>query len=243
MNRIAIFAILIVLLTGCVRTNAVQRASTTNIDDAAIENLAAQTAKRLATHYPPGRTTLYLEQEKTPFLQLLEDNLRSQGFLFNATAGGKNALNLHARLDSIQGEAQDHWYLYVRLSDGFSFGKLYTVNEEGYFIPVGVLSQTPAFFQLVDSGGDSDISPVTAKSETWQIHPGKLKPQMDVWASRAGYHLVWNCSHDFRMHTDVVFNDTFTGAVKRLFAGMQKSGNALKVLIYTSNKTIEVSEQ
>ncbi len=49
--------------------------------------------------------------------------------------------------------------------------------------------------------------------------------------------------NDFNMHSDAVFNDTFTGAIKRLFGAMQKSGNSLKVQIYRPNKVIEVSEK
>ncbi len=148
-------AILVVLcaLSGCAGTgwnmdwfgSKAKPESTKNIDEEAIRTLAEQAAKRLATHYPPGRTTLYMEPEKTPFLQTFEDNLRSHGFLFNATKGGKNALNLYARLDAIQGDETKQWYLYVRLSDGFSFGNLFALNEQGHFVPVGVLSQTPAF--------------------------------------------------------------------------------------------------
>ncbi len=66
---------------------------------------------------------------------------------------------------------------------------------------------------------------------------------MSSWAGRAGYRLVWKSPNDFNMHSDAVFNDTFTGAIKRLFGAMQKSGNSLKVQIYRPNKVIEVSER
>lgn len=247
--RTFVLLLLMVSLSGCVSSNwsnmdwfsgEAKQATPVDVDQEAIQTLAEQAAKRLSTQYPPGRTTLFLEPPKTIFRQVFEDNLRSQGFPFNSTEGGKGALNLYARLDAIQGNGGQHWYLYVRLSDGFSFGHLYALNNQGKFVPVGALTQTPAYFELVDDGTSE---PITTESKEWRIRPGSLKSQMSSWAGKGGYQLVWKSPNDFNMHTDAVFTDTFTGAVKRLFGSMQGAGNALKVTIYRTNKVLEVSEK
>ena len=204
MMRIFMLLLLLASLHGCASSNwsgiswfsgkGVQT-EPVNVDQEAIQALAGQAAKRLSTQYPPGRTTLFLEPPKTAFRQVFEDNLRGLGFPFNSTEGGKNALNLYARLDAIQGNGGQHWYLYVRLSDGFSFGHLYALDDQGRFIPVGALTQTPAYFELVDDGISE---PVTIESKEWRIRRGSLKSQMSSWAGKAGYQLVWKSPHEDR---------------------------------------------
>lgn len=72
--------------------------------------------------------------------------------------------------------------------------------------------------------------------------PGSLQNQLDSWAERAGYQLVWKSSSDLDMEAHASFKGTFVGVIQQLFTGLHKSGHPLRVTLYQNNNVIEVSE-
>ena len=48
--------------------------------------------------------------------------------------------------------------------------------------------------------------------------------------------------HDFDLEAMATFDGDFVAAIKQLFLGLHRSGNALRVTVYQSNKVVEVAE-
>ena len=78
--------------------------------------------------------------------------------------------------------------------------------------------------------------------ETWTINKGSLQAQLESWANRAQYHVIWRAAHDFDLEAMATFEGDFVAAIKQLFLGLHRSGNALRVTVYQSNKVVEVAE-
>ena len=78
--------------------------------------------------------------------------------------------------------------------------------------------------------------------ETWTINKGSLQAQLESWANRAQYHVIWRAAHDFDLEAMATFDGDFVAAIKQLFLGLHRSGNALRVTVYQSNKVVEVAE-
>eukprot|EP00831_Metopus_contortus_P064520 TRINITY_DN57742_c0_g1_i1.p3 TRINITY_DN57742_c0_g1~~TRINITY_DN57742_c0_g1_i1.p3 ORF type:complete len:257 (-),score=56.49 TRINITY_DN57742_c0_g1_i1:609-1379(-) len=210
-----------------------------------LHDLTERAALKMAAQYPPGHTTLALDYDQNdPFGVAFESALRTQGFQFAPQAAERRSapdgepLQVAYIFDALSATPYGY-YLYVRTSDGFSFSQVYTLTEGKGFVPKGVVAQTEPFFQAQGKESRENLHKDIRK---WAIVPGGLKKQLEVWANRAGYQLVWGMDTDFQMQAGVVFNDTFTGAVKRLFSRMFTNGNSLRVRIYHGNKVLEVGE-
>lgn len=250
-RMLCVLMLAVVGISGCVSTGTVrqvswQSASTqATFEEKDLFALAEEAALRVARQYPPGEMIISLDYDpKDAFGVAFESALRSQGFRFapqnvkSSSAPATEPLKLAYIFDGLSGTPYGY-YLYVRASDGFSFSRVYTLTEGKGFVGKGVVAQTEPFFQ---AQGEANQEVLHKDIRKWGIVPGGLKKQLEVWANSAGYRLVWNLETDYQMQAGVVFNDTFTGAVKRLFARMFTSGNALRVRIYHGNKVIEVGE-
>ncbi|MFW5837077.1 MAG: hypothetical protein ACOCVM_03655 [Desulfovibrionaceae bacterium] len=108
-----------------------------------MEAVAQDAADRLAAEYPPGRTALHLAPARNgDFAAILENKLRSLGFRLEPADGGET-LTLAYTLDALQAPP-DAWYLSIRLSDGFSFTRIYTFGPDaGDSVSKGGVAQTP----------------------------------------------------------------------------------------------------
>ncbi|WP_243545445.1 TcpQ domain-containing protein [Pseudodesulfovibrio tunisiensis] len=240
--RRAVLLVALMLLGGCATLGqwfSHEGRAAAPVEDSALADLADKAGLKLASHYPPGRTRLSFSQHEDGFGRLFEDSLRRQGFTLTEEGGGN--LGVSFVLDSLgeeqAGQGSALWYLLVRVSDGFSFGRVYALGEAGYS-PVGVMTQTPAFFAQKDAG-----EPVpTRPAEEWRIKPGSLRYQLAAWCGRAGYQLVWKAEHDFTMQVNAIFRDSFTGASQRLFSRMHQTGVGLRATIYQNNRVLEVVE-
>ena len=59
---------------------------------------------------------------------------------------------------------------------------------------------------------------------------------------RAHYQLIWKAQHDFDLEARADFEGDFEAAIKQLFAGLHRSGHALRVTLYRGNNVLEVAE-
>ncbi len=75
----------------------------------------------------------------------------------------------------------------------------------------------------------------------WLLNEGSLRLQLQSWAKKAGYQVIWNTSADLEMQASAEFSGTFTSAVAQLFEGLRKEGFPFYVTLY-SNKVLEVTE-
>ncbi|KAF0234905.1 TcpQ domain-containing protein [Fundidesulfovibrio putealis] len=84
--------------------------------------------------------------------------------------------------------------------------------------------------------------PTSAKVLEWAVEPGGVKRQMEEWAVRAKYRLIWRSKRDYVLETPARFGGSYEEAVKDLFTGLQRGGHALRVTIYQGNNVVEVAE-
>lgn len=77
----------------------------------------------------------------------------------------------------------------------------------------------------------------------WQLSQGSLRTQLDVWASRASYQLVWNADTDLDMQSRATFRGNFVAAVTQLFEGLHAAGFPLRATLYPANNVLEVSDR
>ncbi|MDR2893681.1 MAG: TcpQ domain-containing protein [Deltaproteobacteria bacterium] len=78
---------------------------------------------------------------------------------------------------------------------------------------------------------------------SWRMYPGLLRPQLEAWASEAGYSVVWKAKRDFEMETEVNFEADFIGMLHNLFLQMHEQGTPLKVTVYQGNNVVEITEE
>ena len=77
----------------------------------------------------------------------------------------------------------------------------------------------------------------------WQLSQGSLRTQLDVWASRASYQLVWNADTDLDMQSRATFRGNFVAAITQLFEGLHAAGFPLRATLYPANNVLEVSDR
>jgi len=101
---------------------------------------------------------------------------------------------------------------------------------------------TEALAELAPSQGNSDAAPSAVPAPSWISEPGSLHSQLDSWAIKAQYQLVWKAKHDFELEARAKFDGDFVGAIKQLFSGLHRGGNPLRVTVYQGNNVVEVAE-
>ena len=77
----------------------------------------------------------------------------------------------------------------------------------------------------------------------WHLSQGSLRVQLDVWADRASYQLVWNADTDLDMQSRATFRGNFVAAVTQLFEGLHAAGFPLRATLYPANNVLEVSDR
>lgn len=98
------------------------------------------------------------------------------------------------------------------------------------------------------------VAPVTQESPAvtivaepmlpeWLLTPGSLHVQLEGWAGRAGYQLVWNADTDLDMQSRASFRGNFVAAITQLFEGLHAAGFPLRATLYPANNVLEVSDR
>lgn len=77
----------------------------------------------------------------------------------------------------------------------------------------------------------------------WQLTPGSLHVQLEGWAGRASYQLVWNADTDLDMQSRASFRGNFVAAITQLFEGLHAAGFPLRATLYPANNVLEVSDR
>lgn len=85
-------------------------------------------------------------------------------------------------------------------------------------------------------------APVALPAPEWNVQQGSLYSQLEGWANRAQYQLIWKATHDYELEAQAAFGGDFVEAIKQLFVGLHRGGHALRVTVYQGNKVIEVAE-
>lgn len=103
--------------------------------------------------------------------------------------------------------------------------------------PAVPLPSAPKF-----SVAETNIAP-TPPLPTWNITPGALKAQMESWAEKAGYRLIWKADYDYMMQAPSTFRGDFIQAVGNLFEQLHLNGTSVRVKLYQDNKIMEVRQE
>lgn len=82
----------------------------------------------------------------------------------------------------------------------------------------------------------------SAPAPVWQLVTGSLYGQLDMWAAKADYQLIWQSDNDLQMMSCATFKGTFIEAIESLFGGLAKLGHSFTVTFYTGNRVLEVKE-
>lgn len=77
----------------------------------------------------------------------------------------------------------------------------------------------------------------------WQLTQGSLHVQLEGWAGRASYQLVWNADTDLDMQSRASFRGNFVAAITQLFEGLHAAGFPLRATLYPANNVLEVSDR
>ena len=77
----------------------------------------------------------------------------------------------------------------------------------------------------------------------WRLSQGSLRTQLDAWANRASYQLVWNADTDLDMQSRASFRGNFVAAITQLFEGLHAAGFPLRATLYPANNVLEVSDR
>lgn len=77
----------------------------------------------------------------------------------------------------------------------------------------------------------------------WLLTPGSLHVQLEGWAKRASYQLVWNADTDLDMQSRASFRGNFVAAITQLFEGLHAAGFPLRATLYPANNVLEVSDR
>lgn len=77
----------------------------------------------------------------------------------------------------------------------------------------------------------------------WLLTPGSLHVQLEGWAGRASYQLVWNADTDLDMQSRASFRGNFVAAITQLFEGLHAAGFPLRATLYPANNVLEVSDR
>ena len=77
----------------------------------------------------------------------------------------------------------------------------------------------------------------------WLLTSGSLHVQLEGWAKRASYQLVWNADTDLDMQSRTSFRGNFVAAITQLFEGLHAAGFPLRATLYPANNVLEVSDR
>lgn len=211
----------------------------------AVTHIAEKTAMDMAKRYPAASTSVFLIHAPQGGLgTALEEALRMQGFT-PAYSVEPGTLQVAYTLDLIKEDAKTTCYLQMKASDGATFGNMYDLKDANAPVATGSLAQVQPFFTLeppMQNGVVQPVDSVQPAVEMWTLTAGSFKTQLEEWAHKADYQLIWKAEHDYTMQAKAAFKDSFIGAVKRVFTRMHLNGNSLRATIYEDNRVIEVVE-
>lgn len=115
-----------------------------------------------------------------------------------------------------------------------------TVSKD---IPKLKISKPAVPLSLAPKSEAGQTKVVTPPLPTWNITPGALKAQMESWAEKAGYRLIWKADYDYMMQAPSTFRGDFIQAVGNLFEQLHLNGTSVRVKLYQDNKIMEVRQE
>lgn len=214
------------------------------------EYFAYEIAKELGKKYEASKTNLILIPAKNDkLLDNLNTFLVRHGFTLNNNADG---IVVSYTFDFID---KKRAYLRLELSDGTHIGVVRTlggssplplptmVAEEIYEPKITQNSVNNALSEINKSQVEQSFlgtTPITPMHTLWTLRPGSLMNQLDDWAKKEHWKIIWKSNYDLELNAEASFSGDFVHAVEQVFNSLHKRNNGLRVTIYKTNKVVEV---
>ncbi len=77
----------------------------------------------------------------------------------------------------------------------------------------------------------------------WTLSPGSLHDQVEAWALRAGWKLVWQADTDLAMEAAADFAGSFPEVVRALFEGLHENGAPYQARLFHGNRVLQVEDR
>lgn len=77
----------------------------------------------------------------------------------------------------------------------------------------------------------------------WTLSPGSLHDQVEAWALRAGWKLVWQADTDLAMEARADFAGSFPEVVRALFEGLHENGAPYQARLFHGNRVLQVEDR
>ncbi|MFB2866360.1 TcpQ domain-containing protein [Aeromonas sp. MdU4] len=98
--------------------------------------------------------------------------------------------------------------------------------------------------QFIESPSAVNLIPPSNIQPPWVVHPNvDLSEQLDGWAARAGWTLVWEAEYVYFPKLSASFTGDFTSAVTELFIAMKDIEPKLYPVLYRGNRVLLVKNQ
>lgn len=96
---------------------------------------------------------------------------------------------------------------------------------------------------VVQTSGETAPAGLSGTADSWQLRPGPLKQQVERWAARAGYSVVWQADTDLEMAAGAHFAGTFPEAVRALFEGLHAHGAPYTAHLFHGNHVLHIEDR
>ncbi len=81
----------------------------------------------------------------------------------------------------------------------------------------------------------------SGRDPLWIVSPGTLHRQLQKWAQKAGYQLVWHDSDDYLLTAHAEIPGSFVHAASVLIDGLDQAGSTVRITVYRENRVLIVS--
>ncbi|MBP4052092.1 toxin co-regulated pilus biosynthesis Q family protein [Chromobacterium violaceum] len=131
-----------------------------------------------------------------------------------------------------------------------SLDDLSAAPPQGELLAAASAAEAFALAQTASVAGKPKASPkpstksVSAVKPAWRIQPAvELREQLDAWAARAGWTLVWESEYAYLPKLQARFDGDFIAAVTALFGALQDVNPPLYPVLYQGNQVLVVKSQ
>jgi len=94
---------------------------------------------------------------------------------------------------------------------------------------------------LADTATNTTPPPTLTPAQVWQLHKGlPVHTQLQSWAERSGWTLVWQHKASWLVAGDVEFEGGFEEALKEVIEGLFFEGKPIRLVLWQGNRLAEV---
>ena len=99
------------------------------------------------------------------------------------------------------------------------------------------------YVMSLKDGYKKSSSKLTDGRSYWKLEPGAFKPQLQQWAQKSSYKLIWRSDYDYMIEGDVTIEGSFIDAVSQVLNNLYENGINIYADIYRGNKVLYIKGQ